>query len=338
MSLNADQQALVGLCAEIMAGRCANEQLAKTEVSQTRVDTELWRELAEAGLLGIAVPEALGGAGLGFTELCLLLEQQGRFLAPVPLWENLLATYVLVAHGTPEQQRRWVPPVVAGTGQLGILASLDAASPVSCADGALHGQALVTSRADALVVVTEEGVYLCTEVPSGVPVVTTNHALAFDTDLTGVPAVRLDADVDSVLNHLRLGLAATALGVADAGIREAAQHLSQREQFGRSLATFQATTFQLGDSYCDAQAMRATLWQGVWAIDSGPATRETAVACWYATEAAERIQHTVQHLHGGLGADTTFPVHRRLLWTMRTNALLGGPSRQLVRLGAALIA
>jgi acyl-CoA dehydrogenase len=60
------------------------------------------------------------------------------------------------------------------------------------------------------------------------------------------------------------------------------------------------------------------------------------VACWYATDAAERIQHTVQHLHGGLGADTTYPVHRRLLWTMRSNALLGGPSRQLVRLGAAL--
>ena len=74
----------------------------------------------------------------------------------------------------------------------------------------------------------------------------------------------------------------------------------------------------------------------MWAIDSGPATTETAVACWYATDAAERIQHTVQHLHGGLGADTTYPVHRRLRWTMRTNALRGGPSRQLVRLGAAL--
>ncbi|MDP9182380.1 MAG: acyl-CoA dehydrogenase family protein, partial [Actinomycetota bacterium] len=72
-----------------MAGRTANEQLAKTEVSETRVDEELWRELAGAGLLGIAVPEALGGAGLGLVELCLLLKQQGKFVAPVPLWENL---------------------------------------------------------------------------------------------------------------------------------------------------------------------------------------------------------------------------------------------------------
>lgn len=333
-----EQEALVGLAAEILAGRCANEQLAATEVTESRVDAELWRELADAGLLGLAVPEAHGGAGLGFTELCLLLEQQGRFLAPVPLWENVLAAYVLRWHGTSEQQQRWVPPVVAGTAQLGLTASLDGPSPVSFVDGVLQGRALVTSRADALVVITDDGVYLCSDVPAGEPVVTTTHALAFDTDLTGVTAERLDAEVGTVLDHLRVGLAAVQLGVAEAGVREAARHLSDRVQFGRPLATFQATSFQLGDAYCDAQAMRATLWQAVWAIDSGPAPRETAVACWYATEAAERIQHTVQHLHGGLGADTTYPVHRRLLWTMRTNALLGGPSRQLARLGAALTA
>jgi acyl-CoA dehydrogenase len=186
------------------------------------------------------------------------------------------------------------------------------------------------------VVVTDDGVFLC-EAPAGQPVPTTNHALAYDVDLSGVAAERLDADADSVRDHLRVGLAATALGVADAGNREAAQHLSQREQFGRPLATFQATSFQLGDAYCDAQAMRATLGQAVWALEQGDdASREVAVAAWWATDAAERIQHTVQHLHGGLGADTTYPVHRRLLWTMRTNALLGGPSRQLARLGTLL--
>jgi len=331
-----DQEALVGLAAEIMAARTSNEQLAKTEVSESRVDEELWRELAEAGLLGIATPESLGGAGLGLTEICLLLEQQGRFVAPVPLWENLLALYVLRHHATEAQQAQWVPAVIAGTTKLGLAVSLDGASPVSCVDGALAARALVTSKADALVVVTDDGVFLCAA-PVGDPVITTNHALAYDVDLTGVAAERLDAAVESVKDHLRVGLAATALGVADAGIREAAQHLTGREQFGRSLATFQATSFQLGDAYCDAQAMRATLWQAVWALDQGqPADKEVAVAAWWATDAAERIQHTVQHLHGGLGADTTYPVHRRLLWTMRTNALLGGPSRQLVRLGGLL--
>jgi acyl-CoA dehydrogenase len=334
--LTQDQEALVGLAAQIMAARTSNEQLAKTEVSESRVDEELWRELADAGLLGIAAPEEHGGAGLGITEVMLLLEQQGRFVAPVPLWENLVALYVLRWHATPEQQQRWVPPVVAGTAKLGLVVSLDGSSPVSEAGGVLTGRALVTSKADALVVVTDDGVFLA-EAPAGEPVVTTNHSLAFDVDLAGVAAERLDASAESVRDHARTGLAAIALGVADAGIREAAQHLSQREQFGRPLATFQATSFQLGDAYCDAQAMRATLWQAVFELSQGrPAATEVAVATWWATDAAERIQHTVQHLHGGLGADTTYPVHRRLLWTMRSNALLGGPSRQLVRLGALL--
>jgi acyl-CoA dehydrogenase len=334
-SLTPEQEALVGLAAQILAGRTSNEQLAKLEESETRTDDELWRELADAGLIGIAVPEALGGAGLGLAEICLLLEQQGRFVAPVPLWENLLAAYVLTHHGTPAQQARWLPPLVSGEVRLGVAVALDGPSAVSYDGTALHGSALVSGRADALVVVTDDAVVLC-DAPAGTAVETTNHTLAYDVDLTGVVAERLDASADSVRDHLRVGLAATQLGVADAGIREAAQHLSQREQFGRPLATFQATSFQLGDAYCDAQAMRATVGQAVWALDQGPASREVAVACWWATDAAERIQHTVQHLHGGLGADTTYPVHRRLLWTMRTNALLGGPSRQLARLGSDL--
>src|SRR5436309_723571 len=101
-----DQEALVGLAADIFTGRTSNEQLAKVEVSETRTDDELWRELADAGLLGIAIPEEYGGAGLGLTEICLLLEQQGRFVAPVPLWENLLAAYVLTWHATADQKAR----------------------------------------------------------------------------------------------------------------------------------------------------------------------------------------------------------------------------------------
>jgi acyl-CoA dehydrogenase len=334
--LTQEQEALVGLAAEILAGRTANEQLAKLEASESRVDDDLWRELAEAGLLGIAVPESLGGAGLGFTEVCLLLEQQGKSLAPVPLWENLLAAYVLSHHGTAEQQQRWVAPLAAGTLRLGVVAALDGGSAVTYDGSALQGRALTTSRAEGLLVVTDDGVFVCAA-PPGEPVETTTHALAYEVDLTGVAAERVDADAESVRDHLRVGLAAAQLGVADAGIREAAQHLTQREQFGRPLATFQATTHQLGDAYCDAQAMRATLWQAVWELShDGDASRDVAVAAWWATDAAERIQHTVQHLHGGLGADTTYPVHRRLLWTMRTNALLGGPSRQLVRLAGHL--
>ena len=262
-----------------------------------------WDQIASAGLLGIAVPEDLGGAGLGVEEVLLLLEVQGRLLADVPLWEHLVGT---LAVGSAE--------AAAGTTKL----SLDL------------GLGLVTGEPDAVVGIDVSGCFVAPVIALGEPVETTNHTPAFEPTLG--PRERLACDASWLESVARLGLCAQQLGVVDAGIREAAQHLSTREQFGRALATFQATSQQLGDAYCDVQAMRATLWQAAWTLDP----RDVDVACWWACDAGERAQHTIQHLHGGLGADITYPVHKRLLWTMRISALLGGPSRQLVRLGAKL--
>lgn len=309
-----EQEALVGLAAEIFVGRTSNEQLAAAERSQLRWDSDLWRELADAGLLGLAVPETDGGAGLGLTELCLLLEQQGRFLAPVPLWETLVSAVLLAEAG----HTRLLPAVVAGDLRLSVSVDLGG------------GDGLVSGPFDALILVDGEDVWLV-EGFDTVSVETTNHTYGFD--VSGGERERLAVSADRVRAVVRLALCAVQLGVAETGVHEAAAYLSQREQFGRPLGTFQATQQQLGDAYCDVQAMRATLGQALHTLVS----TDVDVACWWATDAGERIQHTVQHLHGGIGADITYPVHRRLLWTMRTNALLGGPSRQLVRLGAALV-
>jgi acyl-CoA dehydrogenase len=166
---------------------------------------------------------------------------------------------------------------------------------------------------------------------------TLNHALATEVLPAGEPLGGPDA-VARLTGQARLGLAALMLGVADEGVREAASYLSSREQFGRPLATFQAVSQQLGDAYCDVQAMRATLWQAVWLVEQRrDARRAVDVATWWACNAGVGVQTVVQHLHGGMGADTTYPVHRRLLWALQADALLGGASRQLARLGPALV-
>jgi alkylation response protein AidB-like acyl-CoA dehydrogenase len=309
-----EREALVGLAADIFAGRTSNEQLAAVEQSAERWDGQLWKELADAGLLGIAVPEEHGGAGLGLTEVALLVEQQGKHLAPVPLWETLTAALLLDGQAAKE----WLPRVADGTARLSVAPAFDGS------DG------LVTGPFDAFVAVVDGAVVLATEFEA-TPVETTTHALAYDVTITA--SIPLAATWQQVQGLVRTTLSAVQLGVAEAGVYEAAQHLTGREQFGRPLATFQATQQQLADCYCDVQAMRATVGQAVFTQDS----RDIDVAAWWATDAGERIQHVVQHVHGGLGADVTYPVHRRLLWTMRTNALLGGPSRQLVRLGARLV-
>lgn len=344
--MNEDQAALVGLVDAILRGRTDNDQLAKTEADDSTVDDALWRELADAGVLGIAVPEALGGAALGLTELCLVLEQVGRRVAPVPVWETGLAGLALARFGSVQQQARWLPGLADGSLRLSLVLDLDGVASAIAWDGSLSGTAPLVPHgdtADALLVAAgEDLVLVATEGLTRTAVRTTNHELGADVVLAGGELVASGLAVSWLRERARVGLAAMQLGVADAGVREAAAYLSEREQFGRPLATFQATSQQLGDAYCDVQAMRATLWQAVHVLErddlpSAATGAAVGVATWWATDAAERIQHTVQHLHGGMGADTTYPVHRRLLWTMRHGAQLGGPSRQLERLGDAVV-
>src|SRR2546428_13058146 len=110
-----EQDAGRGLAAQIFEGHAIPERVKEVERSEERVDRELWRALADAGLLAIAVPEEHGGSGLGLAEVCLLLEEQGRRVAPVPLWPTLVLGALAIAElGSPEQRRGRVPRVAAG--------------------------------------------------------------------------------------------------------------------------------------------------------------------------------------------------------------------------------
>src|SRR4051794_19049598 len=326
-----DQASLVDLAQQVLRGRTSNEQLATVETSSSRFDERLWAELGAAGLLGIAIPEEHGGAGLGLPEICLLLEQHGRALALVPLLENAVAALVLWRRGTEEQRKRWLPGAADGTAPLTFAADLGGlGSSMLLPFGHVAAAAVVASGDDVSVVEMSD--------LDVTPVPLTTHALAVELAHPSAAGERLAGAAASVRDLARLTLAAGQLGNADAGVREAASYVSEREQFGRPLATFQAVSQQLADGYCDVQAMRATLWQAVWRFTSGAdARREVDVASWWATDAGVRVTTVVQHVHGGIGADTTYPIHRRLLWALQTDALLGGASRQLARLGATLV-
>ncbi|HET7407854.1 MAG TPA: acyl-CoA dehydrogenase family protein [Mycobacteriales bacterium] len=350
-----DQQSLVALADETFARRTAGDQLAALERSTSRVDDEGWREAADAGLLGIAVPEEHGGAGLGLVELLLVLEQQGRRLAMLPLWETALAGLALGQHGTGPQHEQWLPRIAGGRATLTVALDLvegGVGVRAQRTDGGWRLDGLVATvphghAAGAVVVEAEAGgqrqLFLVDITADGVrrePVETTTHALAADLTFAGAPAEPLgDAGAVGWLHaRARLALAALALGVADGGVHDAAAYVSSREQFGRPLATFQAVSQQVADCYCDVQAMRMTLWQAAWAVEHHDDARAAVgVATWWATDAGLRVQHRVQHLHGGMGADTTYPVHRRFLWAMEIDALLGGASCQLAHLGPRLI-
>jgi acyl-CoA dehydrogenase len=140
-----------------------------------------------------------------------------------------------------------------------------------------------------------------------------------------------------IVERAMVGLCAIQVGVVDAAIRITADYVSSRQQFGRPLSTFQGVALQAADAAILAEAMRVTMWQAAWLLAQGrDATVESMVAKWWASEGGQRAVHITQHLHGGIGADVEYPVHRYFLWGKQIENTLGGASAQLARLGELL--
>jgi alkylation response protein AidB-like acyl-CoA dehydrogenase len=169
----------------------------------------------------------------------------------------------------------------------------------------------------------------------------TNRQMHGEVTLDGAGGDRLGADGAEVVRwtveRATLGLCALQVGVCESALHATAEYTSQRHQFGRPLSTNQGVALRAADAYIDIEAMRATLWAAAWRITEGlPAAAEVAAAKWWASEGGHRVVHSTQHLHGGMGADIDYPVHRTFLWAKQIAHTLGGPSQQLVRLGSIL--
>ena len=364
-SLGEELEAVRDLARRIVTDRATPERLRETETSPDRTDARLWADLAAAGLLAAPLPERDGGAGLGAAGLAVLLEEQGRGVAPVPLWPALVGALTVAAHGSKAQREALLPPLAAGTdrptlaleefGPAGPRAPATLAVPHGDGHWRLTGtKAAVPAPAGAGHVLatarTDEdgapGLFLFAADTPGATweyAETTTHDRAGHLTLDGALAEPVgqpgDGAAAHAVRHAGVALAALQLGVAEGALRHAARHLSERDQFGVPLATFQAVQHQLADCYIDIEAIRVTLWQAVEA-QSGPsaaeAERAALVAAWWADEGGLDTVHRVQHVHGGIGVDTDYPVHRHFLWGRQLATTLGGAGSDLARLGAAL--
>jgi len=142
-----------------------------------------------------------------------------------------------------------------------------------------------------------------------------------------------------------VGLCAVAAGVAERALELTASYARERAQFGRPIGSFQAVAQRLADAYIDVEAIRLTMWQAAWQLacaddDERPGDAEVAAAVatakFWAADAGHRVAHTVVHVHGGLGIDTSYPLHRYFLAAKQAEFTLGGAARQLLRLGDLL--
>jgi len=365
-TLNDEQQALVGLATQILGKEVTQARLDGLAEKGTWFDRELWQQLAGAGLVGAALSEDVGGGGLGFAAAALVLEQVGATVAQVPLLETVVfGALPIDRFGTPEQRQRDLPDVVAGT------ALLTAALNETGREDGLRPGALAVESAGAWTVsglksavpfgdvarrivvpaTTAAGRTVLLLVEPGTPGVTlrpgtsTNGLPAFELDLADAPAELLVGPEQGaealawLLDRALTGLAATGLGVSGKALQLSAQYTTTREQFGRPIATFQAVGHRLADAYIDVEAIRLTTLQAIWRLDAGlPAHDEARIAKWWAAEGGHRVAHAAQHVHGGVGIDLDYVLHRYFTWSKHVEFTLGGAQAQLLSLGATLAA
>ncbi len=367
-SLTDEQRALADLAGQILGDRCALERLKAIERSADRYDAELWGEFAKAGLLGAALPESAGGSGGGFVEICLLLEQQGRRVAPLPLLPCVAsAAMPLARFGSPAQQQRYLPGVVNGTSLLSAALSelgTDSRHPVTTAkpEGKLWRLsgvkvAVPVAQAAAAVLVparTNDGqvaLFLVDPKSSGVSLArqdTTNWAPHFRMELSNT-MVGQDAIVGSIaqgeeilnwiVDRTTTGLCAIASGACQEALRITAEYASNRKQFDKPIAMFQAVGQRMADSYIDNEAVHLTMWQAASRLaDEMPSAKEIATAKYWAAEGGSRIGHAALHIHGGISIDIDYPIHRYFLWLKEIEFTLGAATPQLVQLGELIAA
>ncbi|MCF3146847.1 acyl-CoA dehydrogenase family protein [Streptomyces platensis] len=331
-------------------------------------DRVLWRKLADADLLSLPIAPEHGGAGLDPIALCLVLRESAKVLARVPLLDSGAAALTIQRYATEELCAEVLPGI--GTGDLVVTvaahgrtghepADLAVAAHQEGSDWVLDGvqTAVPWARTTDRIIVpahTPDGHAVLALVPRTHPGITLDDQIS----TSGEPhaEVRLDsvrlgdrqtitdpAAWEWLRNVLTTGTCALALGIGARVLDMTSDYTSKREQFGYPVATFQAVACQAADRFIDLRAMEATLWQAAWRLttEAGgplPLAGDVAVAKIWASEGVRRVVQTAQHLHGGFGADTDYPLHRYHAWAKQLELSLGPAAAHEESLGELIAA
>ncbi len=250
-------------------------------------DPDLWQALRTTGLLDVD----------GFVDQCIVMIEQGRTVAPVPLWAHY-------------------------------------ATRRDFATLAIDGVAPDADVANEVVFVRDGAVFASTPVVIEKRRTTAGAECVVDTN----GGTKIDLDPADLLDRAVVLRCALGVGLAERALEITATYVSERKQFDRPLGSFQAVQQRAANAYIDVEAMRLTMLQAAWQIDSDGIDPGHAVevARLWASEAGQRVVGTAQHLHGGMGADIDYPLHRYTLAMKEVELAFGGATETLARMGAML--
>ncbi len=312
-------------------------------------DKALWKGLAEMGFLGVAIPEEFGGAGAGHLELCVIAEEIGRSLAPVPFSSTIyLAAEALMLAGSDAQKAKWLPKIASGEA-IGTLALFEGvgnpshkAIKVSASQGAVSGTktpvadggiadfAIVAARTGSTGREADIGLFIVDLNGAGV----TRKALANLDQAHGQAEITFDrakaeplgatgegwSILTRVLDRAAVLMAFEQVGGADRALEMGRDYALDRIAFGRPIGSFQAVKHILADMYVSATLARSNCYYGAWALstDAAELPEAAATARISATQAFQHCAKNNIQVHGGMGFTWEFDCH---LYYRRANVL-----------------
>ena len=346
---SSDQKSLREQARKFLAEHASSTRVRRILEGAAPYDAELWRGMGEMGWMGTAIPEAHGGAGFGYLELCVIAEELGRSLGPTPFSSTIyLAAEALLLAGSEAQKKRWLPRIAQGEaiGCFGLAEGAQVATAANIATGAdggtVSGMKIPVADgdvADFAVVVAGAGLYLVDLNGPGVtrtPVMTVDptrsHARIVFERAAAEPLGAAGAGwplVERLLDRAAVLVGFEQLGGAQAALDMAREYALGRFAFGRQIASFQAIKHKLADMYVGIELARSNAYYGAWALSkdapelpvAAAATRVAATEAYYHA-AKENIQ-----VHGGMGFTWEFDCHLHYRRAKLTGLMLGSARR-----------
>src|ERR1700730_1402040 len=343
-----DQKQLRDAARKFLAEKCPPKAVRAVLDGKEPYDRDLWKGLAEMGFLGVAIPEAFGGAGAGHLELCVIAEEMGRALAPVPFSSTVyLAAEAILLAGSDAQKQKWLPKIASGEaiGTLALFEGKGNPSPksikLSAAGGSLNGVKKPVpdgAIADFAVVAARTGssgrdsdilLFIVDMKAGGVEV----------QSLTNVDPSREQAEliftnckpeplgpagegfgiISQVLDRAAVLLAFEQVGGADRALAMGRDYALDRIAFGRRIGSFLAVKHMLADVYVSATLVRSNCYYGAWALSTNASELPEAAAA-ARISATQAFQHCAKNniqVHGGMGFTWEFDCH---MYYRRANA------------------
>ncbi|MFT3938438.1 acyl-CoA dehydrogenase family protein [Rhodopseudomonas sp.] len=344
-----DQKQLRDQARRFLAEKCSPKAVRAVLEGKADYDRDLWKGLAEMGFLGVAIPEEYGGTGAGHLELCVIAEELGRALAPVPFSSTVyLAAEALLLAGSEEQKQKWLPKISSGEaiGTLALFEGTGNPSPAAVklavsngtltgtkkpvADGAIADFAIVAARTGNSGRETDVSLFLVDLKAGGVTAKPLQNVdpsrQQAELIFAGAKAEPLGAAnegwsiLSRVMDRAAVLTAFEQVGGADRALEMGRDYALDRIAFGRPIGSFQAIKHILADMYVSATLARSNSYYGAWALstDAAELSEAAAAARISATQAFQHCAKQNIQVHGGMGFTWEFDCH---LYYRRSNAL-----------------